>query len=147
MVKIKYTNNYMNPKFLDKNIYKKAKKIADDTYSKNSAYKSLFMIAKYKELGGKIDEKKSNKGTDIWLKEKWKNLTPYASNEIKKINDLPVCGERTKKQIKSKLPSICRPTKKVNKNTPKLAQEFSKSQIKKALKIKVNKKRIDWNEL
>ena len=24
MVKIKYTNDYMNPKFLDKNIYKKS---------------------------------------------------------------------------------------------------------------------------
>jgi|TARA_R100000084_G_scaffold107341_1_gene67132 hypothetical protein len=137
----------MNPKFLDKNIYKKAKKIADSTYEKNSAYKSLFMISKYKELGGKIDEKKSSMGTEIWLKEKWKNLTPYATNEIKKINDLPVCGTRTKKQIKEKLPSICRPTKKVNSKTVKLAQDYTKKQIKKALKIKVNKKRIDWSEL
>lgn len=126
----------MNPKFLDKNIYKKAKKIADETYKKNSAYKSLFMIAKYKELGGKIDEKKSKNGLKKWvIEEKWKNLTPYAEGLTKSRTEF-VCGERHAKQ---KGPSICRPLKEVNK--------YTKQQIKKALKIKVNKKRIDWSEL
>ena len=44
-------------------------------------------------------------------------------------------------------PTICRPTKKVNKDTTSLAQTFSKKQIIKALKIKKQNKRINWNDL
>ena len=42
------------PKILNPKIYKKAKKIADETYKKPSAYKSGFIQKKYKELGGKF---------------------------------------------------------------------------------------------
>ena len=38
----------------DSSEYKKAKKIADETYSRPSAYKSMFISRKYKELGGKF---------------------------------------------------------------------------------------------
>jgi len=135
-------------KFLDQKIYEKAKEIADKTYKKHSAYKSMFLLSKYEELGGRINkEAKKKSGTERWNKEAWKNLTPFATGEIKKIKDLTACGERTKKQIKSKLPSICRPTKKINNKTPTLAQEYTKSQIKKALEIKKKGKTINWKEL
>ena len=41
-------NNVLNPK-----IYREAIKIADETYKRNSAYKSMFIVKKYKQLGGK----------------------------------------------------------------------------------------------
>ena len=43
---------------LNKDLYKKAKKIADETYKKNSAYKSMFLVKKYMDLGGKYSGKK-----------------------------------------------------------------------------------------
>lgn len=133
-------------KFLDKNIYDKAKKIADDKYKKNSAYKSMYMIEKYKELGGKINPKAEKKsGTKIWLKEKWKNLTPLALGLETKINNLPACGAKHPKQGKN--PSICRPTVKINKETPVLAQSYTLNEIKIALKKKKKGKRIFWSEL
>ena len=133
-------------KFLDKNIYDKAKKIADAKYKKNSAYKSMYMIEKYKELGGKINPKAEKKsGTKIWLKEKWKNLTPLALGLETKINNLPVCGAKHPKQGKN--PSICRPTVKITKDTPVLAQSYTLNEIKIALKKKKKGKRIDWSEL
>lgn len=133
-------------KFLDKKIYEKAQEIADKTYKKNSAYKSMFTISKYQELGGRINPKaKKKSGTEKWNKEIWKNLTPLATGNIKNIKDLPACGMKGKKQ--GKLPSICRPTKKIDSKTPTLAQQYSKAQIKKALEIKKKGKTIKWKEL
>ena len=34
----------MNPKFLDKSIYLKAKKKADEKFDKHSAYKSMYLV-------------------------------------------------------------------------------------------------------
>ena len=95
----------MSKKFLDKDIYNRATKLADEKYKSNSAYKSMYMVEQYEILGGRINsEQKSN-------------------------------------------PSICRPTKKVNKDTTSLAQSFTKKQIKKALEIKKKGRRIDWDKL
>ena len=133
-------------KFLDKELYFKAKKIADNTYEKHSAYKSMFLVNTYKKLGGKIDDSIKNKsGTEKWNNEKWKNLTPYVLGNIKSIKQTPACGYRGKNQKDN--PSICRPTIKIDKTTPKLAQDYTKSQIKKALKIKKTGKNITWNKL
>ena len=41
--------------YLDKNIYLKAKKIADDKYEKHSAYKSMFLVKTYKDMGGRYE--------------------------------------------------------------------------------------------
>jgi hypothetical protein len=136
----------MSKKFLDKDIYNRATKLADEKYKSNSAYKSMYMIEQYEKLGGRINQKLKNKsGTATWLKEKWVNLTPIALNLETDIKKLTVCGKKHPKQKSN--PSICRPTKKVNKDTSSLAQSFSKSQIKKAFEIKKKGKRINWNEL
>ena len=133
-------------KFLDKSIYNKAKKKADEVYKKHSAYKSMYLLETYKKLGGRINQKvKKNSGTEKWNKEEWKNLTPYILGKVKSIKDAPACGERHKLQVKN--PSICRHTKKVSKDTPTLAQEYNKAQIRKALEIKKKGKRIFWNKL
>ena len=50
----------------DKVLYEKVKKMADEIYKKSSAYKSGYIVKKYKELGGEyIDDKKHGKGTLI----------------------------------------------------------------------------------
>jgi hypothetical protein len=133
----------MNPKFLNIDIYKKAKKIADEKHKKHSAYKSMFLIKTYKDLGGKINEP-AKSGTKKWLKEKWVNLTPVVTGKVKSVKDAPKCGVKGKSQ---KAPSVCRPTVKVDKKTPQLAQKYSKSQLKKALETKKKGGVINWKKL
>lgn len=136
----------MSKKFLDKDIYLKATKLADEKYKKNSAYKSMYMAEEYERLGGRINPKlKSKSKLKTWISEKWVNLTPIALGLETSIKNLTVCGKKHPKQKSD--PTICRPTKKVNKNTTSLAQSFSKSQIKKAFQIKKKGKRINWNQL
>lgn len=110
---------------------------------KPSAYKSMLM--------GKLNMTKSSpsKKKDLlrWgsptMGEKWVNLSGYLTDGIK---DLP-CGTKGKKQIQQNIPSVCRPSVKVNEKTPKLAKYFTKKQIEKAIKIKKQGKRIDWSKL
>ncbi len=84
---------------INKDLYKKAKKKADATYKRNSAYKSMFLVKTYKELGGKYKGKKSGQGLDRWYKEKWED---YAGLEY----------------------PVYRPTKRVTKDTPLTAKEI-----------------------
>jgi hypothetical protein len=108
---------------------------------KPSAYKSMLM--------GKLNMTKStpSKKKDLlrWgspIKgEQWVNLTGYLTDGKKDI----ACGTKGKKQ--GNLPSVCRPSKKVNDKTPKLAKEFTKKQIEKAVEIKKKGKTIQWNKL
>jgi len=133
----------MNKKFLDRRIYEEAKKKIDKIHQKHSAYKSMALIKLYKEKGGKIDETKNKGGTTKWLKEEWKNLSGVALGKMT-INNAPKCGVKFKNQ---NVPSICRPTKKIDSSTPKLGQSYSKSQLKKALEEKKKGKIIKWNKL
>ena len=93
-------------------LYEQAKKIADETYKKPSAYKSGFIIKKYKELGGTYTGKKDeNKGIARWFKEAWKDI----GNK-----DYPVY----------------RPTKRITKDTPLTADEIDEKQAKKQIALK-----------
>jgi len=97
-----------NPK-----LYEQAKKIADEKYSKPSAYKSGFIVKKYKELGGTYTDDKNPKDLKRWFKEDWKDI----GNK-----DYPVY----------------RPTKRISEKTPLLPQEINNlsQQIKLKQKIK-----------
>jgi len=106
---------------------------------KPSAYKSM--------LSGKLGLNKSTpkKKNDLlrWNRqEKWINLTALLTD-----NKELACGTKGKKQKEQNLPSVCRPKIKVNAKTPKIANEFTKKQIKKAIEIKKQKKTINWNLL
>jgi len=85
------------------NLYEQAKDIADKLYSKSSAYKSGFIVKKYKELGGTYTDDKKPKNLKRWYKEGWKdiagldypvyrptkkvsNKTPLTPNEINPVN-------------------------------------------------------------
>jgi hypothetical protein len=77
-----------------------------------------------------------------WTKEKWINLTAKMTD-----NETLACGTKGKKQKQLGLPSICRPTVKISKETPTLASSYTKEQIKKAIKIKKTGDVIKWKEL
>jgi hypothetical protein len=130
-------NNVLNPK-----LYKKAKETANKTYGKkSSAYKSMFIVSTYKKLGGKYSGKKSVKGVDRWDKENWIEITPYLK-ENKKI----VCGSRN-------INKACRPSKRIDKNTPITINEMLKIHKKEdIIKIAEKKKknmdlRVNWKTL
>ena len=59
------------PKILYPELYGKAKKLADEIYKKPSAYKSGYIVKKYKELGGKFGDDDEPKHLKRWFKEKW----------------------------------------------------------------------------
>ena len=99
------------PTILDQDLYDKVKKEADKVYSKPSAYKSGWIVKKYKELGGKyLDDKKPRK-LKRWFKEEWKDIGGL---------DYPVY----------------RPTKRVNKETPLIPSEINPEQLKRQIFLK-----------
>jgi hypothetical protein len=55
-------------------LYEKVKKEADEKYSKPSAYKSGFIVKRYKQLGGKYLGNKPNNGLTNWFKSDWKDV-------------------------------------------------------------------------
>lgn len=131
----------LNPK-----LYEKAKKIADNTYEKPSAYKSMFIQKKYMELGGKYKDKRSNQkksdNLNRWRREKWVQVIPYLKNG-KEI----VCGEDNKKN------KVCRPLVRIDSKTPITLPELQKLHTKKQLLNLANKKirnmggRVFWKTL
>jgi hypothetical protein len=84
-----------NPK-----LYAKAKQIADERYSKPSAYKSGFIVKTYKEMGGTYTEDHKPKKLARWYKESWQDVGGL---------EYPVY----------------RPTKIINKKTPLIPSEIS----------------------
>jgi len=107
----------------DLKLYEKAKKIADEKYSKPSAYKSGFIVKLYKEMGGTYTDDGKAKNLKRWFKEDWQN----------------VGGE---------YPTY-RPTIKVSSKTPLIPSEISnlKEQIALKQKIKGNKNLPPFKEL
>jgi len=107
---------------------------------KHSAYRSM----KLSQLG--LSKPTTNKNKDnliTWRREMWQNLTAKLTDGDKFYN----CGNKGKNQIKMNLPSVCRPSVRINNKTPKIANEFTDNQIRKAIKIKQSGNRVDWNEL
>lgn len=92
-------------------LYELARKIADETYKKPSAYKSGFIVKKYKELGGTYTDNKKPKKLKNWFKEEWKDI-----------------GHKNY--------PVYRPTKRINKNTPLTIDEIDKNNLIKQIKLK-----------
>lgn len=129
----------MNKNILNPNLYKKAKEIADITYKRNGAYKSMFIVKKYKELGGKYKEDKKN-NTGLWLEQKWVSVEDYLNNNIVE------CGSN---KIGN---NLCRPLFKKGQNILTV-KDIIKLHSKKKIKEVINKKkknmnlRINWETL
>ena len=122
---------------VNKSLYRKAKGIADKVYDKHSAYKSMFISKKYMEMGGKFKGKSVGR-LSAWRTEKWVQVVPFLESG-KKV----VCGEGSNTKG-------CRPTKRINKDTPITIDELIKIHGKKKLLELAKKKkknmdlRINW---
>ena len=71
----KIPENVLNPI-----LYKKARIIADKTYKRHSAYKSMFLVKTYQELGGKYSNKTG--GLERWRKQQWVSMDNYINGDF-----------------------------------------------------------------
>jgi hypothetical protein len=102
----------------DKKKWDAAKKKADIVYKRPSAYKSGFIVKKYKEMGGKFSSKQSTgRGLKRWFAEKW-------------VNQRGEVGYKYKSDV-------YRPSKRVTSSTPATWKELSSARSK----IKIE----DWS--
>jgi len=121
--------------------YKKAKREADKTYEKHSAYKSMYIAKLYKQYGGKYkDSSKKDTKLSTWREERWIVVEPYLK-EGKKI----ACGSQNASNIHA-----CRPSKRINKNTPttidSLIELHGKKKLLELVSLKKKGKRINWEK-
>jgi len=125
----------------NKKLYSEARKIADETYERPSAYKSMFLVRKYKEMGGEYNDKKIKgskkplgKKTKDWRDEEWVQIKPYVA-EGKKIK----CGEGDNTKA-------CRPLKNVKGGDDNMTmKEIIKKHGKKKVLELTNKKMKDMD--
>lgn len=127
--------------------YKRAKREADAKFDVHSAYKSMWLSRRYRALGGTVARgtKRRASGTSVWRREKWLNLTPWGVGLVRRRVDSPACGTKHPKQ--GQRPSVCRPSVRINADTPALASAFTRAQVKEAIKRKAAGKRIMWGTL
>jgi hypothetical protein len=126
---------------MDIKLYEKAKQIVNKQYgSKTTAYRSMAIVKKYKELGGKYKTKKNdNEGVSRWLNEKWIKVRQYLEN-----------GSRVKCGSANRRAHACRPSIRVSDKTPITIQEVvHKHGHKKVLELALKKKnsdayRVNW---
>ncbi len=111
---------------LNKRLWAIAKQHADDVYKTPSAYKSGFIVKKYKELGGTFaGHKQKTTGLSRWFAEDWTNQRGEVGYKYKK--------------------DVYRPSKRVTNDTPRTWGELSDKQIQRAEKNKVAGKRAKFN--
>lgn len=92
-------------------LYAQVKKLADQTYTKHSAYKSGFIVKTYKQHGGTYSDDNKPKNLERWYNEVWGDVG---------LKEYPVY----------------RPTVRINKKTPLLASEISPSNLKQQIALK-----------
>jgi hypothetical protein len=105
----------------------------------HSAYRSM----RLSQLGLSKPTTKKNKGAlKKWKDEEWLNLNALMRGIISP------CGKKVKEQVNE--PTVCRPrydkSDKTHKTPKPLAETLTNAQIKKAIKQKENKKRINWKK-
>ena len=96
----------------NKTLYEKVKKEADKIYKTHGAYKSAYIVKKYKELGGEYHGTKNpDVGLSRWLKEEWQD-------------------------VGNKKYPVYRPTIKINEDTPLTVDEIDKTNLIKQIDYK-----------
>jgi hypothetical protein len=88
--------------------------------SPTGAYRSMWIVKKYKELGGTYRDDNKPKKLHRWLNEKWIDV-----NQKKEGGGYEKCGHPNKD---GKYP-LCRPSVTVSSETPKRVQDIPKSRI------------------
>ena len=110
---------------VNKALYEKAKRMASEKFtSPTGAYRSMWIVRKYKELGGTYSGKKSSSKLERWRREGWVDL-----NQPKKGGGYERCGHKNTQNDKYPL---CRPSKTISQDTPRKYQDISDDRIRKA---------------
>jgi len=99
------------PVVIDKELYNTVKQKANKLYSKPSAYKSGYIVKKYKELGGRYKDDNKPKNLKRWFQEKWMD-------------------------VGHKEYPVYRPTIKINNHTPLTVNEIDRKNLDKQIKLK-----------
>jgi hypothetical protein len=103
------------PTPINNDLYKKARKMADKIYNRPSAYKSGYIVKKYKELGGRYTGNRNQSSLKRWFDEQWRDINPFKTE-----TSYPVY----------------RPTKRVSPKTPLTFNEIDYNDLLKKSKIK-----------
>jgi hypothetical protein len=109
----------------DAKLWARVKRQADQVYRRPSAYKSGWMVKRYKELGGKFKRAPTTldaRPLKRWFAEDWRNQHGRVGYEHS--ND------------------IYRPTKRVTRRTPKTHRELSARRIRRASREKSRTGRV-----
>jgi hypothetical protein len=96
---------------LNKQLYEDVKEKIMKSYKKNSAFASGAIVKEYKRQGGKYKNTGEQKKLKRWFDEKWINVNPLLN------------------KTKEGAYPLFRPTKKINSQTPTLAQEIPKERL------------------
>jgi len=99
------------PVVLDKELYKKVKLEADKIYKTPSAYKSMFIQKRYKDLGGQYKDDNKEKTLSRWMNERWSDI-----------------GHKNY--------PVYRPMIRINKHTPLTVNEIDKKNLKQQIDLK-----------
>lgn len=118
---------------LDPDLYRKAKKKADETYKRNSAYKSMYQVSQYKKMGGRYKNGKKIVGVNKWNREGWIQVVPYLESGVK-----APCGSGDNSKA-------CRPMKRIDSKTSITLPELIKIHGKKKLLELAKKKRANMD--
>ena len=95
----------------NKKLYNLVKLEADLKYKKPSAYKSGYIVKRYKFLGGEYINDEKPKNLKRWFQEEWKDVGNSAY-------------------------PVYRPTKRINTNTPLLVSEINKKNLTEQILLK-----------
>jgi hypothetical protein len=119
----------------DEKLYNSVKKSANRKFkSPSGIYRSSWIVKEYLRRGGKYSGKKNKSGgLTRWFNEKWVDINRPIRNSKGKIIGYKSCGRKS--QTSGKYP-LCRPSKSVNKKSPRTYKEISKKSLSQAKKDK-----------
>ena len=91
------------PTPINEKLYEKIKSEVYRDYPKHSAYRSMMIVKKYKDAGGKYKEDGKKRNTTKWLGERWSSVNDYyhdkkiikcgSSDTQEKYGEYPLCKQ------------------------------------------------------
>jgi|LakMenEpi03Aug12_release.lakeMendotaPanAssembly.Ray.scaffolds.fasta_scaffold06411_12 hypothetical protein len=118
---------------VDKELYERIKQMANKVFkSPTGIYRSAYISKMYVNAGGEYTSKKKNSKFDKWISEVWLDL----NNPIKQGNKIIGYHKCGSKNTQNNLYPLCRPSVRIDKDTPMIYQDIDKETIKKVNKQK-----------
>jgi hypothetical protein len=113
---------------IDTELYNEIKQMANKVFkAPTGIYRSAWISKMYVRAGGRYTTKKTNSKFDKWLSERWVDL----NNPIYKNNEIIGYKKCGSKNTQNNLYPLCRPSVRIDKDTPTIYQDIDKQTIKK----------------